>query len=303
MSFLKTTLLAAGVIFSGLYLYEKIFVSYDHAELISTKEKYVQLTKEVAQLETKYSKAKKIQAKTIQIFKEIRGKDLKKIKQLSDATFLLKKKIIKSDKSDYSFSTKSGKRGYHFMELFLSGPGSPPVGYILIKKDGSVIKRNYKSKFAAITAQTLDEKTGKSKTFFKINYTLKEKSPLAKRIKGYTDWQNKPYGLEIIDGTTLIDPIRRSKPSHFIVKPRFSLSLLAQTTGFDPVVGLGIFHIGKSANDTSMTFLEIGGNDKLLYIAPIKIRISNYLSNTKIGIQGNISKSGFNAGLIFSVDF
>ena len=303
MKYLKIILLSILVVLGSLKVYELLFTTIDHAELIGTEDKYVQLNKNLAKLKTKYRKSEDIRREVTKRFKEVRADDLKKIKRLSDVTFTLGKHIDKNSTARHKFETKSGKKGYILYEFNINGPNSPPSGYILVTKEGKVRIRYYKSEFHVESAISIDDKTGRSKVFYQAKYTLLETSPLAKRIESYSDQKGIPYKLFVNKGTTLVDPTRRARSRHFILTPKISLGIINSSLSVSPVIGLGIIHIGTSKEDISLTLLEIGGNDKLIYLAPVKVRFSSFLSNTKIGLQMNLGSSGIQYGLIIGVEF
>lgn len=267
-----------SVIVIGQYFLGKS--RYLHEELIGTKQKYEKLSKNSAILEVNYQKnlkdLKDAQNLVDSFKKEI---DLLKgrVRVLSDATFLIKERARKTNKSDVTYVSEDGT--YLVNEIrFNNGPA---VGFITINKDGDVISKLYNHEINLKTATSVDDKTGKYTIINKASWILKSPSL-------QNGWFNKPFPLEITGGKAFVDPIiqdYRYKLRFF--NPTIGLSTqISSKTG----IGLGISFItlGKTSKNATFKFLELGltyKNKELYpYIAPILYRPwENVLHNTYIG--------------------
>lgn len=262
-----------------------------HTELIGQKEKYDQLNKHTAKLESQYIQQKELLKKSEERFKEIVKSKDERIKLLSDATYLIGQHVSKQDGPDYYFETPNRTRNYVLNELRLSGDSSPPIGYILIKNDGRTYKRNYKFEIKVETLQTVDENTGKIKVYSKAFLISKESSPLAKRVDGYKDWNDIQYPLNIIGGTALIDPTIKNqlKPKWFIFAPHLNANIDFKGIKPSPGLGLSISGYGITKNDLKFKFLQLGTHYSSQdgfkgTLSPVLWRpFSNIMSNTYLG--------------------
>lgn len=262
-----------------------------YTELIGQRESYRQISENLAQLETKYTKQQELAKAAEQRFRGlIRDKD-ERIKVLSDATYLIGRHVSKQDGPDYYFETKKRTRNYVLNELRIQGSDSPAIGYILIKNDGRTYKRNYKFEIQVENLQTVDEESGRIRVYSKAYLVQKEKSPLVKRVEGYKDWEDVKYPLKITGGTALIDPTIKNQlaPKFHWWAPNLNANINFSGT-VEPGLGASLMGYGVSKNDLKYKLLDLG----LKYdpveesFAPTLIPISwrpfdSVLSNTYIG--------------------
>ena len=284
-------------------------------DLIGTQTKYEQLTKYTAKLESNYKSQDVLHEKAKKQWAEVsRSKD-ERIKLLSDATYLIGRHVEKQDGPDYYFQTKKGTRNYILNELRLQGKDSPAIGYVMIKNDGRTYKRNYKFEINVQNLQTIDEDTGRVKVYSKAFLIAKERSPLAKRVKGYKDWHNLAYPLDITGGVAYIDPTMSSTRSKFQwwaphLNGGVSLGAFGDGSNLRPTFDISLSGYGKTKNDLDWKLLHLGANfnseakDVGLYIVPFSYRPFNkYITNTYIGPAISWDKDGRTFNLNINLGF
>ena len=260
------------------------------SELIGTQTKYEQLTKYTAKLKSDYQSQKNLLNKAKEEFAEVVLKKNERIKVLSDATYLIGKHVEKQDGPDYYFSTKKGTRNYLLNEIRLQGKGSPAIGYIMIKKDGRTYKRNYAYEINVKSLHTVDEKSGHIKVVTKAFLVKKETSPLKKRVDNYDSWFNKPYPLDIVGGTALIDPtVSNLRSSFHWYAPHINGGINFSGDDYRASVDVSISGYGKSINDLKYKLFHLGVNfgptkDMGYHFMPFSYRLfDKYITNTYIG--------------------
>jgi len=295
-----------GIVLFGYSLWRDSQEKVKYAELIGTKTKYEQLTKYTAKLESDYRTQKDLAIEAKKRFAEVNKEKDEKIKLLSDATYLIGRHVEKQNGPDYYFETKKRTRNYVLNELRLAGPDSPAVGYIMIKNDGRTYKRNYAFEIEVNTLQTVDEKTGHVRVFSKAFLIKKERSPLAKRIDGYSSWQDKKYPLKIIGGTAIIDPTEKIEDKKILWwAPHTNMGInagLGSGKSFvRPTLNFSTSGYGNSRNDLDYKFLQFGVDantdfsDVGVNFIPFSYRFyPKLLTNTYIGPGIGWNKDGTN---------
>ena len=278
-----------------------------HTELIGQQTAFKKLEGEAAQLATKYEDQKLLKELAENRFAEVVKEKNERIKSLSDATFLIGRHVEKQDGPDYYFETPKKTRNFVMNEIRLQGAGTPAIGYILIKSDGRVYKRNYKLEVLVESLQTVDEDTGKIRVITKAFAVQKEPSLLKKRVKDYDDLEGQKIPLEVVGGSLIVDPTQPNQlsPKFFLRAPHLNANV--NFGGGDPAYGLSISlsGYGKTKNDLSFKFLDFGVhyNDArgLQGIAtPILWRpLPNLFKNTYIGpgVSFDNAGTGFFLGL------
>ena len=279
-------------------------------ELIGTRTKYEQLTKYTAKLESDYRTQQDIAKQAEKRFREVVRRKDERIKLLSDATYLIGRHVTKQHGPDYYFETPRATRNYILNELRIQGDDSPAVGYILIKNDGRTYKRNYKFEVKLETLQTQDEETGHVKVYSKAYLVQKEPSLLAKRVKGYKDFYDVEYPLEITGGTALIDPTMPNMVSklHWW-SPHLNGGISLSGTDYRASLDLSTSGYGKTKNDLKYKLLHFGidfgsGKDLGYHFTPFSYRpFDKYLTNTYIGPGVGWSSAGVNYFLNLNLTF
>jgi hypothetical protein len=305
----------AGVAMFGYSLWRDANEKRKYAHLIGTKEKYEQLTKYTAKLETQYKEQQDLAKAAEKRFSEVVRKKNERIKLLSDATYLIGKHVEKQHGPDYYFETPKRTRNYVLNEIRFAGPDSPPLGYILIKNDGRTYKRNYKYEIRVEGLTTVDEKTGRVKVYSKAYLVQTEPSPLKKRIEGYRDWTNTPYQLPIVGGVTLVDPTQPDVKNRFLWwSPRLNggtnVGVGSDGMYLRPGLDVSLSGYGKSRNDMEWKLFHIGINSDTelekpgLHFMPASYRFwSSLLTNTYIGAGIGLTEDGTDYFLNMNVSF
>jgi hypothetical protein len=283
-----------------------------YANLIGTKEKYEQLNKYTAKLESDYKSQKDLIEKANKEFADFKKDANERIKLLSDATYLIGKHVEKQNGPDYYFETPKRTRNYLLNEIRLQGKDSPAIGYIMIKHDGRTYKRNYTFDINVKNLQTIDESTGKVKVVSKVYLIQKEVSPLTKRVEGYDDWANRPYPLEITGGVAYIDPTKKNTTRKFHlwaphINGGFNIGSSELVKG---AVDASLAGYGISKNDLKWKFVHLGFDfdsefkNMGFHITPASYRIfDTYITNTYIGPGIGWDNKGTNFYLNLNLGF
>lgn len=286
-----------------------------YAHLIGTQQKYEQLTKYTAKLESDYKSQEELHKKAQQEWAEVSRTKDERIKLLSDATYLIGKHVEKQNGPDYYFETKKRTKNYLLNEIRLQGKDSPAIGYIMIKHDGRTYKRNYKFEVQVKSLQTVDENTGKVRVVSKAFLIQKESSPLEKRTKDYDNWHNKPYPLDIVGGVAYIDPTQAPDRKKLLLwAPRINggISLGTGVGGLfaRPTLSFSTSGYGKSRNDLDWKFLHFGIdtdtslNKPGVHFLPFSYRFwPALLTNTYIGPGVGFTEDGMNYQLNLNLGF
>lgn len=280
--------------------------------LIGTEEKYKQLTAYTAQLESAYKNQTDLRAKEAAMFKEVMVKKDIQIKALSESIFQMDAKTLTQTGPDY----KDPNGDYEVYELPLNGAGSPPIGYISLKKNGSVTKENYAFNIKVEVLQTVNQQTGKVEVYTKAFFIERGDSNsdlpgLQKQV-----WLGKEFPLNIVGGTAEIDPeVARTDPEKLqLWAPRLNggFNVGADVGGafIRPNMNLSLSGYGRSRNDLKWKFVGIGASadTKLshfgLDLIPFTYRpLESILSNTYVGPGLGWTEKGINYFINTGVSF
>jgi hypothetical protein len=253
-----------------------------HQELIGQTQQYVQLSEHAAKLEIQYKTQEDLKKEAEKKFKKELGAMEDKIKVLSDATFLIKEKARETNNSDVVFNGENSQ----FVLNEIRFENGPPVGYVLIFKDGRVVSKIYNNQVQVSTAVTKDEDSGRYSIISKADFILKSPSlnPNGKV------WTNVPFPLKIVGGTALVDP---TEPNQLVKKfhwwnPKVNANLNFDLDGIYPGTGISFVSYGKTKNDLDYKFLEVGGQFRNNKVEPILVPVlwrpfEGLFSNTYIG--------------------
>lgn len=252
-------------------------------ELIGQKQAYQQLSEHAAKLEIDYKNQADLKAEAEKRFANEKSALESHIKVLADATFLIKEKARAENNSDVIYSGNVGT-GWVLNEIrFENGPA---IGYVLIMNDGRVTSKLYNHQIKVNTVVSKDENSGRYSVISKADYILKA-FPVN---TGGANWVNKPYPLNIIGGTALIDPTEPVVYSkHFqFWNPKLNLNADLDPNGIYPGAGVSIMGYGATASDLDFKFLQLGVQiaDKSLQptLTPVLWRpFNSFISNTYLG--------------------
>ena len=255
-------------------------------------QKYEQLSKNSAKLEIKYQKQDKLLKKLETEWKTEKSKLKGRIKILSDATYLIREKARKENRSDLIYDGKTTK--YVMNELRFNN--GPPIGYVLIFSDGKVVSKIYNHEINVKNIVLRDMKSGKYNIASKANFILKSGS-LKKDGK---NWYGKPHPLTITGGKAIIDPVEdvKIKTKRLMTwPPKINGNVNFYGNKVKPGVGVSLMGYGISNRDLDWKFLNTGTDyDKedglSINFTPVLYRpFKDSLSNTYIGPGVSINKN------------
>lgn len=285
-----------------------------YAELLNTKDQYEQLNEYVAKLESHYIEEKEVNKIAQEIWGKVLSRQNETIESLSDATFLIGKHVGKSNGPDYYFETPKKTQNYILHEFRLNGPDSPALGYIMIKSDGTIYQKTYPFQIQVKNIQLKNPKDGRVSMYTKSYLVVTEESPLKKRKQNYQSWNQKEYGLNIVDGNVYLDPTesQMSKKMHWWA-PHLALGVStgAGVSGFllRPSLDFSPFGYGYTKNDLDFKFLSLGidvditGKAFGMHLAPFSYRFfPKVLTNTYISPAIGVDTKGWNGQLILNVN-
>tara|TARA_R110000868_G_C10973188_1_gene771538 strand:+ start:74833 stop:75750 length:918 start_codon:yes stop_codon:yes gene_type:complete len=267
-----------------------------HSDLIGKTEKIEFLNENVANLERSYVNQNVLLAKAMSEFDVITNNYKKRIKVLSNATFLIREKARKSGKSDIVYR---GKRMKYIVNEIRYNDG-PPVGYVLIFDDGRVVSKIYNHEINVKTLVARDEAKGNYDVVTRADYVLKSPAIL-------NGWLNKPYALKIKGGTALIDPTEPNnvKKRYFWWAPQVNANININGINVQPGVGVSLSGYGNSKRDLDFKAFQFGAQydkEKSLgfTLTPLLWRpLPKVLNNTYIGPGAYVDSSG--QGYFFGV--
>ena len=285
-------LLIGGIGFLGYQLYKNYKDKNRlYSELIGQKEKYKQINKYLAQLEVSYTDTTELLKQQKLKFNEIEIKKNEKIQSLSNNITKLKNKVRTLKESDVIWNSKDGKRGYLFNEVRLNGNDSPPIGWVMIKKNGEIKTGNYRFEIRSDLLQIKDNNTGRVKIFSKVFWIARQNGVANRSDNNLKKWKNIDYELPIQSGQVLIDPTmpNLNKNEWSLWNPKFSLgfNIGIDNDGllFKPSLSFNFLNYGK-IEQPQIKFLSIGiGLDKNikkidLHLKPISYSPFLLLKNT-----------------------
>lgn len=304
---LVSVITLAGMILLGWKVYEdhqynkeqRKLLEDRYGKLTNTREESVQINEHVAQLASVYKEQVELAKEVALAWKELAVERGERIKLTTATTVAIPETIEKQEKSDYAFLTPEGKKGYNLNELRIEGKDSPPIGYVLVKNDGEVYKKNYQFEIKVESVQLKDDLTGKIRVVSRAFLVPLENGLADDKRPDFKKWKDQPYQLKVTGGETTIDP----------QEPIINLN---KTKGFVPWTynlngGFGVFSTkggeidtkamtdvnlagyGTSKQDLDWKFLHLGVNYSSkggigFHLLPFSYRpLSSILTNTYIG--------------------
>lgn len=263
-----------------------------YTELIGQKQAYEQLSAKAAKLEIDYKNQTDLRAEAEKRFANEKSALEEHIKVLADATFLINEKAREEKNSDIVYAGTPGQTGWVMDEVkFNNGPA---VGYVLIMNDGRVTSKMYNHQIKINMVVSKDETTGRYSVVSKADYILKA-FPIN---TGGANWVNKPYPLDIVGGTAIIDPTEPLiYPKHFQWwNPKLNLNADIDVNGFAPGLGISLMGYGRTLDDVDFKFaqfgLDIENQTPRATFTPVLWRpFDGFISNTYIGPGVSLSPS------------
>lgn len=304
---LVSILTLAGIMYFGWNLWEdkqrekeeRKALEERYGKLTDTKEAYVQINAQLAQLATLYKDQAELAKDVALAWKDLAIERGERVKLTTDTTVSVDNTEDKAPKSDYEFLTPEGKKSYTLNELRVEGKDSPALGYILVKNDGTVYKKNYKFEIHVESVQLKDDLTGKIRVVSRAFLVPLENGLAEDRRPDLKKWKDEKYPLKVTGGETVVDP---QEPILVLNKTKgwvpWSLNLNA---GFGVFGGRGgdidtkatvdtnFFGYGYSKQDLDWKILHLGVDYSKtgglgLHLMPFSYRpIPSLLTNTYVG--------------------
>ena len=294
---------------------DRLTIEERYGKLTDTQEAYVQLNAQMAQLATSYKDQADLAKEVALAWKELAVERGERIKLTSSTTVTVDETVEKQQGSDYAFLTKEGKNGYDLNELRIEGKDSPAIGYILVKKDGDVYKKNYKFEVRVESVQLKDDLTGKIRIVSRAFLVPLENGLAEDRRPDLKKWKDIGYPLKVTGGETIVDPqepiITLNKTKGFVP---WTLNLNAGFGAFGATGGgldskatidTNLAGYGVSKRDLDWKFLHLGLNYSTsgglgFHVMPFSYRpMPTVLTNTYVGPGGFITPDtyGYFVGL------
>lgn len=304
---LVSVLTLAGVFFFGWNFWEqkqkeredRKLLEERYGKLTDTKEEYVQINKQMAQLATLYKDQAELAKDVALMWKDLAVERGERIKLMSQTTVNVGATEEASPKSDYEFLTPQGQKEYALNELRIEGKDSPPIGYILVKQNGEVLKKNYNFQVRLESVQLKDDLTGKIRVVSRAFLVPQENGLAEDKRPDLKKWKDEKYPLAVTGGETVVDPqepiINISKTKGFIpwtmnLNGGFGVYGTSQANlDTKAIVNTNLFGYGVSKQDLDWKILEVGADYSKtsgfgLNLMPFSYRpLPGTLTNTYIG--------------------
>ena len=238
-----------------------------------------------------------------------------RIKLMSSIQVGVNSEIEKQEKSDYEFKTPNGTNGYVLNELRIAGKDSPPIGYILIQKDGNVLKKNYKFEIMVENVQLKDDLTGKIRIVSRAFLVPLENGLAEKRRPDLKKWKGDKFPLDVTGGIALVDPKEPLVPLNlasewiewpFNVNVGASVFSEGSSVSARPTLSTNLWGWGTSKQDLDWKIMHLGINysDKFgmgYHLTPASYRLfKGLLTNTYLGT--GVYGDSFNKGFFIGID-
>lgn len=277
---------------------DRLTLEERYGKLTDTREAFVQINTQLSQLATLYKDQAELAKDVALAWKDLALERGERIKLKTDTVVTVDETTEKQAKSDYSFLTKEGKDGYSLNELRIAGKDSPALGYILVKNDGEVYKKNYQFEIHVESVQLKDDLTGKIRVVSRAFLVPLENGLADSRRPDLKQWKDQPFPLKVTGGETVVDPqepmITLSKVKGFVpwtLNLNAGFGAFGSKSGIDSkaTVDTNLFGYGVSKRDLDWKFLHLGVNYSTasgigLHLTPFSYRpLPEILTNTYVG--------------------
>lgn len=303
---LVSVLTLVGVVFFGWNFWEdrqrekaeRLLLEERYSKLTDTRTDMVQLSSHVAQLATLYKDQAELAKEVALAWKDLALERGERVKLKSETVVTVDPTVEKQPKPDYTFLTPEGKEGYTLNELRIEGKDSPAVGYILVKNDGEVYKKNYKFEIRVESVQLKDDLTGQIRIVSRAFLIPLENGLAGDRRPDLKKWKDEKYPLKVTGGETVVDPqepiVTTSKVKGFVpwsMNFNAGFGLFGSREGLDTkaTVDANLAGYGVSKRDLDWKFVHLGANYSRngglgLHLTPFSYRpLPNILTNTYVG--------------------
>lgn len=294
---------------------ERKLLEARYGKLTDTREEYVQINAQLAQLATLYKDQAELSKDVALAWKDLAIERGERVKLTSSTVVALAGGEEPQDKSDYTFLSKVEKEGYTMNELHLNGKDSPAIGYVLVKNDGEVLKKNYKFEIHVESVEVKDDLTGKIRIVSRAFMVPLENGLADDKRPDLKKWKDEKYPLTVTGGEIEVDPQEPIFPSNkekgfvaWTLNLNGGFGVFGSKTGdidTKATVDTNLFGYGYSKRDLDWKFLHLGMNYSKsgglgLHLMPFTYRpLPSILTNTYIGPGAFITPntSGYFLGL------
>lgn len=301
-----TVVLVAGLVWQAWENHKRkekelLLLEERYGRLVDTKAPYEQISGLVAQLSTAYKDQLELSKELALAWREIALEMGERVKSKTETVVGVESKSQEQPKSDYTFLTPDGKQEYSINELRINGYDSPPIGYVLVKNDGSVHKQNYKFEIRVENLQIKDDTTGKIRVVARAFLVPLEDGLAEEKRTDFVKWKDKKYPLPIIGGETVVDPKEPLVPSNKIpgfiwgtnnINAGFGLFGRSNRVFSKFTIDTNFAGYGVSKQDLDWKLLQAGVNFSDVdgfgfHLLPFSYRpLKNVFTNTYIGPGG-----------------
>ncbi|HMV01676.1 MAG TPA: hypothetical protein PLJ37_00980 [Chitinophagales bacterium] len=310
ISFLLIVSLLVGIYFFKIY--KKKVNQYQELQ-----SKYYQISSYTAQLESQYLKDDDFKKRIQEDFNDSKSLLFDKNNLIIEPHFKLPNKT----RFNKTFDFQNDR--YYFHEIHLNEGSSvddlgPPIGYVMIKKNGEVVSKIYNHEIIIDSLVSEDSKTSKIQVISKGYLKLLQSGLANRKDSKQKNWKNIKYPINIVNGEVLVNSDNQFQKKHLMFNVKGDLGV-AITSSIDnlhvlvsPNIGVSLLSYGKSKKDNLFRFIRVGvgiTSDKTFYssVSPIMFNVgykTNVFSNTYLyPTFGYSLKNKFNIGLGLSLSF
>jgi len=244
---------------------------------------YEQITDDVAKLKVGRLEAGAADAEIKENWEEHSELLGEGVTQFSEIVFGQTPVERKSDSCDYENDE------YFFHEIYYDKENSPPIGYVLLKKDGAVVAKTYNHDIVVKYIVTKD-KDGKYSVLAKADLILKQDKSIDVLTKQRQEWVDKSYSLNIKQGEIIVGEEKRLLSENFIIdfSPNFTLNytmFFDKKINFHPTIGISFFQIKTMFRGPEIMFGMSSLDSYSFLFSPVSLNIGEYvpfMSNTYI---------------------
>lgn len=304
-TYLITFLTLAGILFFGYDFYtdkqyekeQRALLEERYGRIIGVKDDFTQISTTLAQLSTLYLEQAALTKEILTEFKDVQKDHEERYKSFTRQIVSVEGKTTKQIGPDLLQENEEGE--FIVNEIKVDGVNSPPIGAVLIKRNGETEKTTYDFDVHVDSVQVKDDFTGKIKVVSKAYLVSKTEGVVAQAKGRPPKWVGFKYPLQVTGGSILVDPIEPMTPSN--TQPAFLPWTLNLNVGFGifsqdktsvgarPTIGLNLAGYGVNKRDLKWKFAHLGVNYTEVggigfHMTPFSYRVMpEVLTNTYVG--------------------
>lgn len=258
---------------------ERLLLEERYAALLDKVDEFDVIDEQLVSLRVQYERQEELLRRFVEAWpQDLRDKH-ERVKSLQDVTISLPGGQTKTDGFDYTFETEEGTKGFSLAELRVDGEDSPPIGYIMIDKEGWITKQSYPFDIKIEQTQFKDDLTGEVRVISRAYLVLQDDGLAGKRRPDLKRWKGVEYPLTTTEGTIALDPKEpidsfRSQKEFIWFPMTLSAGVGAYGQGEEIVAGISL--------DT--TLLGYGNNRRTLDYKFLQTGI-NFVDSSEVGIS------------------